>query len=264
MRYVLINAIGGRRAGEILDDQQGDGPTIAGLSSLGGVLIALPQPALELAAQRATEAYARGAGDEIANGIMLAAFGGPSGGDDHLVLGDTGDTAPGTVFGKLIAGTNIGFTVVDVGDGDLRVQADVTAPAPQAPKSALFAVGILTVPPIPGDSTAVLVINQNYTSETGAVIYSGQADGAITGDLVNGSISMNVGFGGPSSDVGVISYQTTGSALKPGNGSVVTTGRVTGLPIGSPVAVQVRITHTGTLAANYQPNVRVVVQDTRP
>ena len=73
-RYVLINAIDGRRAGETLDDLQGDAAAIAGILQLGGVLVLLPSSLVEAAAEQATAAYARGAGDAVANGIMLAGY----------------------------------------------------------------------------------------------------------------------------------------------------------------------------------------------
>lgn len=71
-RYVLINTTGVVRAGSLLDTDKGD--RIDGLQALGGVLVALPNTALEAAAEKAREAYARGAGDAVANGIMLGAY----------------------------------------------------------------------------------------------------------------------------------------------------------------------------------------------
>lgn len=73
-KFVLINAIGGARAGDVYDDAQGQAAIIAGLTSLGGVLVALPNAPIEAAAERARLSYARGAGDEAANAIMIPAY----------------------------------------------------------------------------------------------------------------------------------------------------------------------------------------------
>lgn len=76
-RYVLLNAVPGLRAGTILDTDEGQNPALA--TSIGGKLILLPNSAAESAAIDAAKAYARGAGDEIATGIMLAATSGATG-----------------------------------------------------------------------------------------------------------------------------------------------------------------------------------------
>lgn len=72
MRYALVTAFLGRRAGEILDSAQGDEQAINGLIDAGATLVQLPNASIEVAAERATAAYARGAGDETATSIMVA------------------------------------------------------------------------------------------------------------------------------------------------------------------------------------------------
>lgn len=70
-RYALINALPGLRAGHIFDTDQGQDPTLA--TSIGGLLIQLPNSTAENAAVEAAKAYSKGYGDAIATGIMMAA-----------------------------------------------------------------------------------------------------------------------------------------------------------------------------------------------
>jgi len=90
-RYCLINSIGNRRAGDIIDSKLDKG-AYEELRALGGVLVELPDP-IESYAEQARLAYARGAGDSEGVAIMLAGYtathhplpGGTAGGD----LGET-------------------------------------------------------------------------------------------------------------------------------------------------------------------------------
>lgn len=127
MRFVLINAIGGRRAGDVLDDQQGDAGIIVGLMKLGGALVQLPNGPIETASRRATAAYAAGAGDDIANGIMLAALATGGGGDSFKVAVTSSDPAPDYLAAKLVAGANVSFAVLP---GEL-LRVDATTPVLQ-------------------------------------------------------------------------------------------------------------------------------------
>jgi hypothetical protein len=96
MKFALVNACGGRRAGDILNDAQGDAHIIAGLLQIGGLLVALPNTSVEQACANAATAYARGGGDEIANGIMLAAAGGGGGGGSPFPVLDSVFKVTGT------------------------------------------------------------------------------------------------------------------------------------------------------------------------
>lgn len=185
MQFVLVNAIGGRKAGEVLDDVQNGPEVFSGLTSLGGILVALPNAIIEEAAANAAAAYAKGAGDEIANGIMLAAFG-MSGSNDHLVLTDSTDIQPAFLADKMVAGTNIGFTPFSffVG-GPVLLRADVAVPpTPPLPWTRGIASGFAAS--VPGDGSDLKIGEVTHTTTTGNVVYWMQSFGSLTGVIPAG------------------------------------------------------------------------------
>lgn len=60
--YLLINTVTPiYRAGDAFDEAPEQGAILAGIIQLGGVVVPLPNPALEVVAGQAQSAYARGA-----------------------------------------------------------------------------------------------------------------------------------------------------------------------------------------------------------
>lgn len=90
MRQVLLNAVGGFRAGDVFDPDQGQQRQIDAAKSIGGKFVDATGDAVG-AAVMAAAAYARGDAS-AASGIMLAQLGGSGGGGDLFIF--TGDGAP--------------------------------------------------------------------------------------------------------------------------------------------------------------------------
>lgn len=143
-QYVLINTIGTRRAGEVIDTVQDPG-VVPQLAAFGGVLVLLPSPALQPYIEAAQLAYDRADADE-AQDIMMAGYasttaiaGGGTAGFVPIwtagaVLGDSVIKQSGSLVGINVAAPTAALSLPSgvAGAASLNVASGV---APGAPNS---------------------------------------------------------------------------------------------------------------------------------
>jgi hypothetical protein len=143
-QFVLINAIGTRRAGEVLDSVQDGQAVITQLAAFGGVLVPLPNATLQPYIDAAQLAYDRADSTQAQN-IMLAGYASTT----AIAGGGTAGTIPiwtaGSVLGDSVlqqAGALVGVNVAPTASlslpGGLAAAASMnfaTGVAPAAPNS---------------------------------------------------------------------------------------------------------------------------------
>jgi len=184
-RFVLINVIGGRRAGSIYDTDQGDSPVMQALAPLGAIFVELPYAALEVAAEQASAAYARGSGNDVPAGIMQASYSnslspGPQGppGDPgpqgpQGFTGPQGPQGPSGIVGVTTQSISLGPQSIPDDNGYHNLTASHSHTSPTAKVLVWMTLvgnwsGVLT-PGLPGQVTAQLLLNGSTTQATGFV-----------------------------------------------------------------------------------------------
>ena len=175
-RFVLINVIGGQRAGSIYDTAQGDSPVMQALAPLGAIFVELPYAALEVAAEQASAAYARGSGNDVPAGIMQASYSnslspGPQG--PQGFTGPPGPQGPSGIVGVTTQSISLGPQSIPDDNGYHNLTASHSHTSPTAKVLVWMTLvgnwsGVLT-PGLPGQVTAQLLLNGSTTQATGFV-----------------------------------------------------------------------------------------------
>lgn len=240
-QYVLINKLGTRRAGEIIDTVQDPG-VVPQLSAFGGVLILLPSAPLQPYIEAAQLAYDRADTSE-AQDIMMAGYASTAGGGGGGISGSgtpgtlpiwtasstLGDSAIVQVAGAI---TTLTLTTAGTGGtaGTYRQQAltNVTGTGSGATADISVAAGAVTQVFLRGPGTGYAVGNTLSAAIAGltgavftvtAITTSNNAAGNVTANrIAAGSSSATTGL---STNAGLLS--TTAPLLAGTNSSATVT-----------------------------------------